>query len=60
MNMAMSGAKCQSLGLVKTTADGRRINLGVWAFSHKNSVVHWTVNTWIKAKVIWFKARGVI
>lgn len=57
---AASGAKCHSVGLVKTTADGRKINLGVWSYHHKNPVLHWVVNAWIKLKVFWFKQRGVI
>ena len=60
MTIAISGAKNHTLGVVKTLADGRQINLGVWSFSHRNPVIHWAVNMWIKAKVVWFKWRGII
>lgn len=60
MSFAASGAKCQAVGVAKIRADGTKVDLGVWSFQHKNPVIHWAVNLWIKAKVVWFKMRGVI
>lgn len=43
-------AKQASLHAVVTRADGRVENLGVISFYHKNPLIHYPVNWWIKFK----------
>lgn len=43
-------AKKTSLSAVITRADGRVENLGMIAFRHKNPLIHYPVNWWIKFK----------
>lgn len=47
---ANSGSKSQSVYAVVTRADGRVENKGLVAFYHKNPVIHFVVNAWIKLK----------
>lgn len=43
-------AKSASIHAVVTRADGRVEKLGVISFYHKNPLIHYPVNFWIKLK----------
>lgn len=52
MTMIVSKAKAKhaSIHAVVTRADGRVENLGVISYYHRNPLIHYAVNAWIKLK----------
>lgn len=47
---ALPEAKSTAISAVVIRADGRRVNLGLISFKHRNPIIHWAVNLYISVK----------